>query len=144
MQVLEEESLRDGVLQLVGVALYIDGVEAGNGREIIDPADKAITQLRLNGVAYVGAEEALKRGHFEIPDQHRRPQFEAGLQVGAIDGPVSLHGCRAAGNLAFCVVGFSRSYFGAECPAVEVEGQREVRVKIKAPQGSCLITRLTA
>ena len=61
----EEESLCEGVLQLAGVALDIDGVEARNGREIIDPAHKAIVQLRLNGVAQVAAEKALQRGRLK-------------------------------------------------------------------------------
>ena len=82
---LEEEPLREGVFHLVGVAHHVGGVEAGDGREVIDPGNEAILQLRLDGVAQVAAEEPFQGGRLEIPNQRRRPQLEAGLQIGAID-----------------------------------------------------------
>jgi hypothetical protein len=69
-------------------------VEARNGREVIDSGHVAILHIRLNGVAQIAAEEPFQRGRLEIPNQRRRPQLKAGLQIGSIDRGV----CPAAAS----------------------------------------------
>jgi len=52
----EEDALRQGVIELVGVAGEIDVVEAENAEEVIDALDVPVGDFRLDGVAGFAAE----------------------------------------------------------------------------------------
>ena len=75
-----EKVLRDAVLQLVGVAVDVDVVEAQDAEEVADAAHVAVDEVRLDGVAKLWAEEAHERfwrveGALDGRRHGRRPSF---------------------------------------------------------------------